>query len=86
MSPLGHTAGYLKIWLLTNFGMPGPPVKIVMPLQRVKFPFLLKDKFMRRAQRATRNQPYPLLVSSYRAHLITITHIELIEPNEIVIT
>ncbi|EGI70048.1 WD repeat-containing protein on Y chromosome [Acromyrmex echinatior] len=39
----GHSIGYIKVWLLSNYMLPNPP-KICMPLLRLEFPFLWKDK------------------------------------------
>lgn len=40
-----------------------------MPRLRLQFPFLWKDRVEGRAKRSLRDQPRPILLNSYRAHL-----------------
>nr|XP_021191177.2 WD repeat-containing protein on Y chromosome [Helicoverpa armigera] len=68
----GTTMGYLKVWLLSNY-FDNKTVHINMPRLRLMFPFLWRDRIEGRAKRSTRDQPQPLLLNSYRAHLRCIT-------------
>ncbi|XP_044001681.1 WD repeat-containing protein on Y chromosome [Aphidius gifuensis] len=63
----GHVMGYLKIWLLKNYIIEPVP-KISMPALRLEFPFLWKDRIPGRAKRRVKNQPLPLLLSSFKGH------------------
>ena len=80
----GTTAGYVKIWLMKNYMLPWQ-VKVVMPIYRLQFPFMWKDRIEGRAKRVVREQPLPILLSSYRAHLKAITSIEYIPSCKIVV-
>ncbi|KAL1131814.1 hypothetical protein AAG570_011426 [Ranatra chinensis] len=83
----GHVAGYVKVWLIKDFGNDTwVEEKLCMPLMRLKFPFLLNDRFPGRAKRAIRGQKEPMLLSSFRAHVNAVNHIEYIDSNEIIIT
>ncbi|XP_014242723.1 WD repeat-containing protein on Y chromosome isoform X2 [Cimex lectularius] len=82
----GHAFGYVKIWHISNFGRAGPPIKRSMPVLRLMFPFLIKDKIPGRAKRAAKGQSEPVLLSSCRNHVSKVSHIELIEVNQIYIT
>nr|CAD7403814.1 unnamed protein product [Timema poppensis] len=82
----GHTAGYVKTWLMKSYMVPEEhQSKVVMPKYRLQFPFLWKDRVEGRAKRAVREQPLPILLSSYRAHLEAVTHIEYLAETRIVI-
>ncbi|ALC39414.1 CG41020, partial [Drosophila busckii] len=59
-------------------------VKVCMPRLRLDFIFLRKELFLTRAKRAVRNQPEPLLVSSFKAHLKAINSIAFINLPKII--
>ncbi|XP_026819273.1 WD repeat-containing protein on Y chromosome [Rhopalosiphum maidis] len=81
-------SGYIKTWLVTNFGQPRHTIYDVnMPSLRSRFPFLIIVFFMGRAERAaSKNMAGPLLVSTYRAHSQRINHIDFIEKLELIIS
>ncbi|XP_076665272.1 WD repeat-containing protein WDY isoform X2 [Andrena cerasifolii] len=81
----GHNAGYIKVWHLVNYLVPDPP-EVSMPLLRLEFPFLWKGKIDGRAKRAVRDQPLPLLLSSVRGHMNSVTSIQLIPDARIVVS
>ncbi|XP_032671627.1 WD repeat-containing protein on Y chromosome-like [Odontomachus brunneus] len=81
----GHSVGYIKVWLLSNYMRPNPP-KVCMPLLRLQFPFLWKDKIDGRAKRATRGQALPLLLSSVRAHTRGITSLQMISSARVIVS
>ncbi|XP_052754696.1 WD repeat-containing protein on Y chromosome-like isoform X2 [Galleria mellonella] len=81
----GTTVGYIKVWLMTNYLMQ-EQVHVNMPELRVQFPFLWRDRIEGRAKRAVRDQPLPLLLSSYRAHLRSITTMAYIEHMKLVLS
>ncbi|KAG5338004.1 WDY protein, partial [Acromyrmex heyeri] len=81
----GHSIGYIKVWLLSNYMLPNPP-KICMPLLRLEFPFLWKDKIDGRAKRAVRNQMLPLLLSSVRGHTRGITSLLIISSARVIVS
>lgn len=64
--------------------LPNPP-KVCMPLLRLEFPFLWKDKIDGRAKRAVRNQTLPLLLSSVRGHMRGITSLQIISSARIIV-
>lgn len=80
----GHSIGYMKVWLLSNYMLPNPP-KVCMPLLRLEFPFLWKDKIDGRAKRAVRNQTLPLLLSSVRGHTRGITSLQIISSARMIV-
>lgn len=61
-------------------------VKICMPLLRLQFIFLRKERFLPRAKRAVRNQKEPLLISSYKGHLKAVNSVVFINLPKILIT
>ncbi|KAL0125198.1 hypothetical protein PUN28_004379 [Cardiocondyla obscurior] len=81
----GHSMGYIKVWLISNYILPNPS-KVRMPLLRLKFPFLWKDKINGRAKRAVRNQTLPLLLSSVRGHTQGITSLQVISREQIIVS
>ncbi|KAG7203778.1 hypothetical protein KM043_013799 [Ampulex compressa] len=81
----GHSAGYIKVWLLTNYMIPNPNA-ICMPLLRLEFPFLWKDKLSGRAKRAVQGQSLPLLVSSVRGHTNPVTSVQTIDSSRIIVS
>ncbi|XP_071645187.1 WD repeat-containing protein on Y chromosome [Temnothorax longispinosus] len=81
----GHSVGYIKVWLLSNYMLPNPP-KICMPLLRLEFPFLWKDKIDGRAKRAVRDQTLPLLLSSVRGHTRGITSLQVISSARMIVS
>jgi len=80
----GHRVGYIKVWLLSNYMLPDPP-KVCMPLLRLKFPFLWKDRINGRAKRAVRNQTLPVLLSSVRGHMQGIISLAVISSAQIIL-
>ncbi|XP_071442112.1 WD repeat-containing protein on Y chromosome isoform X2 [Hetaerina americana] len=82
----GDSAGYLKVWLLKNYFASNPQPKIVMPMYRLQFPFLLRDRWNGKAKRAIKGQDLPILLSSHQAHLRAITHIEYISEGKIIVS
>lgn len=80
----GHSVGYIKVWLLSNYMLPDPP-KVCMPLLRLKFPFLWKDKIDGRAKRAVRDQKLPVLLSSVRGHMQGIMSLQIIPSAQIIL-
>ncbi|XP_049764436.1 WD repeat-containing protein on Y chromosome-like [Schistocerca cancellata] len=81
----GSSLGYIKVWLMENYGFPHD-VDICLPKLRLQFPFLLKDRIEGRAKRILYNQPMPLLLSSYRGHLRGINHLEYLSGCELLIS
>ena len=81
----GHQLGYIKVWLLKNYVLPDPP-KINMCALRLEFPFLWKDRINGRAKRAVRNQPLPLLLSSFQGHTKSVNAVQFIPGARIIIT
>ncbi|VVC93729.1 unnamed protein product [Leptidea sinapis] len=69
----GTTVGYVK-------------VHISMPKLRVTFPFLWRDRIEGRAKRSVRDQPLPLLLNSYRAHLRCITSLAYVDHLQLLFT
>nr|ABY59794.1 WD-40 domain protein [Drosophila ananassae] len=83
----GTAFGYVKIWYIVNFCVPASEkTHVCMPKLRLEFIFLRKELFLTRAKRAIRNQPEPLLVSSYKGHLKAINSIAFINLPKIVFT
>uniref|UniRef100_A0A2A4JIW6 WD repeat-containing protein on Y chromosome n=1 Tax=Heliothis virescens TaxID=7102 RepID=A0A2A4JIW6_HELVI len=81
----GTTQGYVKVWLLSNY-LSNTTVHINMPRLRLMFPFLWRDRIEGRAKRSTRDQPVPLLLNSYRAHLRSVTSVAYIDEMKLVFT
>ncbi|XP_022814893.1 WD repeat-containing protein on Y chromosome-like [Spodoptera litura] len=81
----GTTLGYVKVWLMTNY-LINDLVHVNMPRLRLMFPFLWRDRIEGRAKRSVRDQPKPLLLNSYRAHLRSITSIAYIDEHKLVFT
>ncbi|KAI4497186.1 hypothetical protein M0802_007670 [Mischocyttarus mexicanus] len=81
----GHCLGYIKVWYIANYMIPNPP-KSCMPLLRLEFPFLWRDKINGRAKRAVRDQSLPLLLSSHRGHGKPITCLQIIPNARIIIS
>nr|XP_049696246.1 WD repeat-containing protein on Y chromosome isoform X1 [Helicoverpa armigera] len=79
------TQGYVKVWLLSNY-LSNTTTHINMPRLRLLFPFLWRDRIEGRAKRSTRDQPKPLLLNSYRAHLRSVTSIAYIDEMKLVFT
>uniref|UniRef100_A0A1I8PB56 WD repeat-containing protein on Y chromosome n=1 Tax=Stomoxys calcitrans TaxID=35570 RepID=A0A1I8PB56_STOCA len=83
----GTAFGYIKIWLIENFCVPeSEKVPINMPLLRLQFIFLQNERFLTRAKRAVRRQPWPLLLSSYKGHMKGIKTLAYISKPKILIT
>ncbi|XP_047019630.1 WD repeat-containing protein on Y chromosome-like [Helicoverpa zea] len=79
------TQGYVKVWLLSNY-LIKRPVHVNMPRLRLMFPFLWRDRIEGRAKRSTRDQPLPLLLNSYRAHLRCVTSLAYIDEMKLLFT
>nr|XP_049696249.1 WD repeat-containing protein on Y chromosome [Helicoverpa armigera] len=79
------TQGYVKVWLLSNY-LINRPVHVNMPRLRLMFPFLWRDRIEGRAKRSTRDQPLPLLLNSYRAHLRCVTSLAYIDEMKLLFT
>ncbi|CAH2236528.1 jg8011 [Pararge aegeria aegeria] len=80
----GTTVGYIKVWLMKNY-LRNEEVHVNMPLLRLTFPFLWRDRVPGRAKRSVRDQPLPLLLSSYRAHLRCVTALAYIDGQRLVL-
>ncbi|XP_023288760.1 WD repeat-containing protein on Y chromosome, partial [Orussus abietinus] len=81
----GHAAGYIKVWLLTNYALPNPQ-RISMPVLRLEFPFLWKDRLDGRAKRAVRNQPLPLLLSSIMGHTNAVNSLQFVPGARLIVS
>ncbi|XP_022814894.1 WD repeat-containing protein on Y chromosome-like [Spodoptera litura] len=81
----GTTQGYIKVWLMTNY-LTNTMEHINMPRLRLMFPFLWRDRIEGRAKRSVRDQPKPLLLNSYRAHLRCVTVIEYVDELKLLYT
>ncbi|XP_059049604.1 WD repeat-containing protein on Y chromosome-like [Achroia grisella] len=81
----GTTVGYIKVWLMTNYLMQ-EQVHVNMSELRLQFPFLWRDRIEGRAKRSVRDQPLPMLLNSYRAHLRCITTMAYIEHLKLVLS
>ncbi|KAG7306466.1 hypothetical protein JYU34_009101 [Plutella xylostella] len=57
-----------------------------MPALRLEFPFLWHDRVEGRAKRRVRDQPLPLLLNSYRAHLRCITSMAYVDEHKLLYT
>ncbi|CAG9113679.1 unnamed protein product [Plutella xylostella] len=82
----GTTAGYVKVWLMKNFIRGEESIHINMPALRLQFPFLWRDRVEGRAKRRVRDQPLPLLLNSYRAHLRSITTMAYVDEHKLLYT
>lgn len=80
----GTAIGYVKIWLMEDYCRP-EPVKICMPKYRLIFPFLWKDVLVGRAKRMNRGQPKPVLLSSWKAHLMPVSGLTYLEEARIIV-
>ncbi|XP_030753243.1 WD repeat-containing protein on Y chromosome isoform X2 [Sitophilus oryzae] len=84
---LGTTAGYIKTWLLKNYCvLPEDMEHICMPKYRLMFPFMWGDRFVGRARRMIANQPFPILLSSYKGHFMPVSGLTYIEDCQILIS
>ncbi|XP_049868004.1 WD repeat-containing protein on Y chromosome-like [Pectinophora gossypiella] len=81
----GTTMGYIKVWLMTNY-LKNEQVHVCMPKLRLEFPFLWHDRVEGRAKRSVRDQPLPLLLNSYRAHMRCITTMAYIDEQKLVLS
>lgn len=57
-----------------------------MPRLRAEFPFLWRDRIEGRAKRCVRDQPRPLLLNSYRAHLRCVTSLAYIDDQKLLLS
>ncbi|XP_045768906.1 WD repeat-containing protein on Y chromosome-like [Maniola jurtina] len=81
----GTTVGYIKVWLMKNY-LVNEQVHVNMPQLRLMFPFLWRDRIEGRAKRSVRDQPLPLLLNSYRAHLRCVTALAYIDDLRLVLS
>ncbi|XP_013178307.1 PREDICTED: WD repeat-containing protein on Y chromosome-like isoform X2 [Papilio xuthus] len=81
----GTTVGYIKVWLMTNY-LTTEKVHVNMPRLRMEFPFLWRDRIEGRAKRCVRDQPLPLLLNSYRAHLRCVTSLAYIDDQKLLLS
>ncbi|CAG4961709.1 unnamed protein product [Parnassius apollo] len=81
----GTTVGYVKVWLMTNY-LTEEKVHVSMPRLRLRFPFLWRDRVEGRAKRSVRDQPLPLLLNSYRAHLRCVTSLAYLDHHALLFT
>ncbi|RVE45325.1 hypothetical protein evm_010030 [Chilo suppressalis] len=81
----GTTVGYIKVWLMTNYLTPEKQ-HVSMPRLRLTFPFLWRDRVEGRAKRCVRDQPLPLLLNSYRAHLRCVTTLAYVPPHQLLLS
>ncbi|CAG9785369.1 unnamed protein product [Diatraea saccharalis] len=81
----GTTVGYIKVWLMTNY-LTTVQEHVSMPRLRLTFPFLWRDRIEGRAKRRVRDQPLPLLLNSYRAHLRCITTLAYVPPLQLLLS
>ncbi|XP_076646840.1 WD repeat-containing protein WDY [Halictus rubicundus] len=81
----GHNRGYIKVWHLANYLMSETSV-VCMPLLRLEFPFLWKDRIDGGAKRAIRNQPLPLLLTSVRGHTKPVKSVQIISDARIIVS
>ncbi|XP_067624274.1 WD repeat-containing protein on Y chromosome [Eurosta solidaginis] len=83
----GTAFGYIKIWHITNYCIPeSEKQNICMPLLRLQFIFLRKERLLTRAKRAVKYQPEPMLLSSYKGHLKAVNSIVFINTPKILLT
>ncbi|XP_011187395.2 WD repeat-containing protein on Y chromosome [Zeugodacus cucurbitae] len=83
----GTAFGYIKIWHVVNFCIPESEKQhVCMPLLRLQFIFLRKERFLTRSKRIVRNQPEPVLLSSYKAHMKAVNSIVYINTPKILLT
>ncbi|KZC13993.1 WD repeat-containing protein on Y chromosome [Dufourea novaeangliae] len=80
----GHNKGYIKVWHIVNYLIPNSH-KVCMPLLRLEFPFLWKDRIDGRAKRAVRDQPQPLLLTSVHGHLKPVKSVQIIPNARIIV-
>ncbi|XP_026666531.1 WD repeat-containing protein on Y chromosome [Ceratina calcarata] len=81
----GHNVGYFKVWYIANYLISNAP-KACIPLLRLEFPFLWKERIVGRAKRAVRDQPLPILLTSVRGHLAAVTSVQVIPDAHIIIS
>ncbi|EFA09801.1 WD repeat-containing protein on Y chromosome [Tribolium castaneum] len=81
----GSSVGYIKTWLLRNYCEPETET-ISMPKLRLQFPFLWGDFFAGRAARIANTQSLPMLLNSYKGHVMTISHLTYIDDAQILIS
>ncbi|CAG9835022.1 unnamed protein product [Diabrotica balteata] len=83
----GTTVGYIKIWLLKNYCVLDEDKEhICMPMYRLKFPFMWGDRFVGRARRMQKNQPFPILLNSFKGHFMPVSGILYIEECKLIIS
>lgn len=83
----GTVFGYIKIWLVKNYCLTVTmKIHVCMPLYRLQFPFLINDRIRTRAKAALKNQPSPLLLSSYKGHTGAVLHFEYIQESKLLLT
>lgn len=84
----GHYAGYLKVWLVSDYCVPEEArPEVSLPKLRLKFPFMWGSVIVGRAQRAkNREASRPLLLSSIRAHFLQVRALACLDRSEVVIS
>ncbi|XP_050294962.1 WD repeat-containing protein on Y chromosome-like [Anthonomus grandis grandis] len=83
----GTTAGYIKTWLMKNYCMlPENQEHICLPKYRLMFPFMWGDRFIGRASRMVANQPFPILLNSYKGHFMPVSGLTYLEDSRILIS
>ncbi|KAJ8932564.1 hypothetical protein NQ318_023097, partial [Aromia moschata] len=83
----GTTHGYIKTWLLKNYCIaPEDKEPICMPKYRLMFPFMWGDTFVGRAARSIRHQPEPILLNSFKGHLMPVAGLTYIDECQIIIS
>lgn len=80
----GSCAGYIKTWLIKDYCVPNPE-RINMPRLRIMFPFLWGDFFIGRAKRMSLGQPKPMLMNSYKGHVMPVSGLAYIDEAKIII-
>ncbi|XP_063983185.1 WD repeat-containing protein on Y chromosome [Diachasmimorpha longicaudata] len=81
----GHLFGYIKVWYIRNYALPDPP-RVNMPSLRVEFPFLWKDRVPGRAKRAVKDQPLPILLTSFKGHTKPVTAVQYLPEAKIIVS
>ncbi|KAK5645470.1 hypothetical protein RI129_006770 [Pyrocoelia pectoralis] len=82
----GTTEGYIKTWLMADYYPPNPAPNVCLPKYRLIFPFMLKDLVDGRAKRAVRDQPKPVLLSSFKGHMLPVSGLAYLNEAQIVVS
>ncbi|CAH0554761.1 unnamed protein product [Brassicogethes aeneus] len=81
----GHSAGYIKTWLISDYCVKNPPY-VCMPKYRLKFPYMWGNTIRGRARRMNRLDPKPLLLNTYKGHNLAISSLDFINESQIIIS